>query len=60
MTRSLSTETGPPDDIAEDHVRIVDAYEHGDLDAAMDAIRSDYLRALQFHLDRLRAAGGQL
>jgi flavin reductase (DIM6/NTAB) family NADH-FMN oxidoreductase RutF/DNA-binding GntR family transcriptional regulator len=60
MTRSLSSETGPPDDIAEDHVRIVDSYEQGDLAAAMDAIRNDYLRALDFNLDRLRAAGGRL
>lgn len=60
MTRSLTTESGPTDDIADDHVRIVEAYERGDLAAAMAAIRNDYMRALDFNLDRLRAAGGRL
>ena len=60
MTRSLTTELGPRDDLADDHVRIVEAYERGDLDAAMDAIRSDYENALQFNLDRLRVAGGRI
>ena len=60
MTRSLTTETGPRDDLADDHERIVEAYERGDLDAAMDAIRSDYEHALEFNLDRLRVAGGRL
>jgi len=60
MTRSLATETGPRDDLADDHERIVEAYERGDLGAAMDAIRSDYEHALEFNLDRLRAAGGRL
>lgn len=60
ITHALVTATGPPDDIADDHVSIVEAYEAGDLPAANDAIRRDYLRALDFNLERLRAAGGSI
>lgn len=46
--------------LTHDHVSIVEAYEAGDLSAANDAIRRDYLRALRFNLERLRAAGGSI
>ncbi len=57
MTRSVPDEIGLSDDIADDHVRIVEAYERGDLPAAMAAIRDDTEHALRFNVGRLRASG---
>lgn len=58
MTRSLGPEDAVSEDIATDHIAIVEAYEAGDLEAAREAIRRDYARALDFHRDRLRRFGG--
>lgn len=58
MTRALGPEDEVGEDIAADHVRIVEAYEAGDLEAACEAIRHDNEGAIEFHRERMRHAGG--
>ncbi len=53
MTRSLGPADAVSEDIADDHVAIVQAYEAGDLDAACGAIRRDYEHAIEIHRRRL-------
>lgn len=58
MTRALGPEEELGDDVAVDHLRIVEAYEAGDLEAACEAIQSDNERGINLHRDRMRRAGG--
>ncbi|MBV9817910.1 MAG: flavin reductase [Solirubrobacterales bacterium] len=58
MTRALGPDDELGDDVATDHVRIVEAYEAGDLTAACEAIRSDNERGIDLHRERMRRAGG--
>lgn len=58
MTRALGPEEELDDDIAADHVRIVEAYEAGDVQAACEALRHDNERGIDFHRVRMRRAGG--
>lgn len=58
MTRALGPEEELADDVAADHVRIVEAYDAGDLEAACEAIRSDNERGIELHRERMGRAGG--
>lgn len=52
------TADGPPDDIADDIERIVEAYDAGDLAAAIEAIRRDSEHGVRFNRQRIALAGG--
>lgn len=60
LTRALGPEDGVSADLAVDHVAIVEAYEAGDLQAACEAIRRDFERAIEFNRRRVERAGGRV
>lgn len=60
MTRAVGPQDTISEDLATDHVAIVEAYEAGDLEAACDAIRRDFERAIEFNRQRVQRAGGRV
>lgn len=58
MARSLGSVDAIGHDIAADRLAVVEAYEAGDLETACAAIRRAYERAIEFHRERVRRAGG--
>jgi flavin reductase (DIM6/NTAB) family NADH-FMN oxidoreductase RutF/DNA-binding GntR family transcriptional regulator len=60
MTRALSAQVGASPELVEDHRRLVDAYERGDLDAVKRIITAHNERAKASQRAGIERAGGQL
>ncbi|MBV9193490.1 MAG: flavin reductase [Solirubrobacterales bacterium] len=60
MSRSLLTDEHADPAMAAAHQALMEAYEHGDLDAARAALIRDTDAAIALHRDRLAAVGGAI